>query len=292
MKRKISMGIWAAAMLAGLTGCGDTTPQPEESVSSLASQSREGGHLQMTFLNTGKSDCIIIDLGESVIINDTADADDYGAIRSFLDERQITDIDYLILSHFDKDHIGSAAELITHYEVDCVLMPDYEENSVYYAALMEALEESGTESVRLQEDYSFTAAGAEFYISAPEQEEYGNDNNYSLITAAVYGENSFLLMGDAMKKRTEEFLETAQGAEQYDLIKMPHHGDYNKKLEELIESAEPVWAVLTAGQERARLEEETLQMLEEYGCKVYDTADGDILVEADGINMTVTQGGR
>ncbi|MBO5473067.1 MAG: MBL fold metallo-hydrolase [Lachnospiraceae bacterium] len=253
---------------------------------SAAQAQREDGNLTVTVLNTGKSDCIVIELADMVIMNDTADADDYEYICAFLEEKQITDIDYMILSHFDKDHIGSAAALIETYGAGCVLMPDYEETSEHYEALMEALDTSETELLRLQEDYSFEAAGAEIYVSAPGEEEYKDDNNYSLITAVTYGENRFLLMGDAGKKRTGEFLETAQGEEHYDLIKMPHHGDYNKKLEELFACARPAWAVLTVGEQRERLEEKTVRVMEKYGCEVYDTLYGDVVAVADGREIT------
>lgn len=292
--RKPSIDIYIIAMISILltvTGCASHTGTSEESAVSSEAQRQQGGsgHLQMTFLDTGKSDCIIMDLGDGVIMNDTADADDYEDICSFLDENGITAIDYMILSHFDKDHIGSAADLIGTYEVGCVLMPDYEEDSESYAALMETLEHTEAESMKLQEDYSFAIAGAEVYVSVPEQEEYEDDNNYSLITAVTYGENRFLLTGDAMKKRTGEFLKTAPGEEHYDLIKMPHHGDFHKKLDDLVECARPAWAVLTAGQERRKLEEETLDLLDKYGCKIYDTVDGNVIVESDGENITVTQ---
>ncbi|MDD6628051.1 MAG: MBL fold metallo-hydrolase [Lachnospiraceae bacterium] len=244
----------------------------------------------MTFLDTGKSDCIVIELEDCVIVNDTADADDYELISDFLDEKQITTIDYMILSHFDKDHIGSAAMLLTNYDVNCVIMPDYEETSLYYEALVQALEQSDAQQLLLYDDYSFTASGAEIVVSAANETEYKDDNNYSLITTVTYGENRFLLMGDAMKKRTGEFLETVLAEEHYDLIKMPHHGDYYKKLEDLIACVRPDAAVLTVGQERDRLEEETVLLLQEYGCRIYDTIDGNVNVESDGANISVTQG--
>ncbi len=71
-----------------------------------------GVSLKLTFLDTGKSDCIVIEAGESVVLNDTADADDVAAICAYLDERGTTWIEYLILSHFDKDHIGGAAGVV------------------------------------------------------------------------------------------------------------------------------------------------------------------------------------
>ncbi len=274
MKKRGWLQILPLCLTFLMTGCGT-----EEQKASLT----------MTFLNTGKSDCIVIQAGESVVVNDAADADDGDAICAFLDERQTEQIAYLILSHFDKDHIGSAAKLIASYEIGQVLMPDYEEDSEAYLALMEALEETDTAYVRLREDISFSLEGVAFYVDAPEESFYDNDNNYSLITAVTNGDNRFLLMGDAQKKRTEEFLDSPVAGERYDLIKMPHHGDYNKKLRELFITARPQYAVLTADAERQRVEQETKDLLEAGRCRVYYTDEGAVTATSDGKKVEVGQ---
>lgn len=259
-----------------VSGCGDE-------------EKEDGVFLQMTFLDTGKSDCIVIEAGESIVVNDTADADDAEAIFAFLDERGKRQIAYLILSHFDKDHIGSAADLISRYEVGCVLMPDYKEDSEAYLALMRALQETGTESRRLRTSFTFSLEGAVFYVDAPRESFYENDNNYSLITCVTNGENRFLLMGDAKKQRTEEFLSSAAAKERYDLIKMPHHGNYTKNLETLFETAKPRYAVITADPERRRVEEETVSLLDAYGCQAYYTDEGTVTAVSDGERMQVSR---
>lgn len=248
-----------------------------------------GALLRMTFLDTGKSDCIVIEAGESVVVNDTADADDAETISAFLEEQGKTRIAYLILSHFDKDHIGSAADLILRFEVGCVLMPDYEEDSEAYLALIQALEETDTESRRLREAYAFSLEGIDFYVDAPRESVYENDNNYSLITCVTNGQNRFLLTGDAKKLRIGEFLDTREAKERYDLIKMPHHGNYTKNLETLFAAARPHYAVLTADPERLRVEEETVALLDAYGCEVYYTDEGTVTAVSDGETVRVSQ---
>lgn len=263
----------------------DTEDAPEEADKSAAKDCV----FKMTFLDTGKSDCIIMEIGDSVVINDTADADDAAAICAYLDERGVERIAYLILSHFDKDHIGSAAVLLSEYEVECVLMPDHEEDSEPYLMLTQALAQTDTEQKRLVEDFCFTLEGIAFAVDAPEEEFYDDDNNYSLITTVSCGEKRFLLMGDALKKRTGEFLDSDAGEEQYDLIKMPHHGDYNKKLPELFALARPEYVILTAGAERARVEDKTIELLGQSGCQVFYTDEGTVTVLSDGRTVTVIQ---
>ena len=269
--RSVLLMLW---LTAALCGCGK-----EESRALL----------KMTFLDTGKSDCIVIQAGESVVVNDAADEDDQEMICAFLDGLQTERIEYLVLSHFDKDHIGSADKLLQRYEVGCVLMPDYQEDSEPYLALMEALQETETESRRLRESYQFSLEGIEFYVDAPGEASYDNDNNYSLITRVTCNRNEILLMGDAQKQRTEEFLESTHLPRSCDLIKMPHHGDYNKRLRDLFVKVHPKYAVLTAGAERSRVEEETLTLLEACRCGAYYTDEGTVTVTSDGVNLQVGQ---
>lgn len=294
MKKIWRYGVAAAGVLVLLSGCAEASPQPDDSQTVIWADTAGGvnetdGVLKMTFLDTGKSDCIIIEAGDHVVINDAADEDDAALICSYLEKRQVQQIDYLILSHFDKDHIGSAAVLLSDYEVGCVLMPEQEKESEPYLALTEALAQTDTEERRLVENYSFNLEGIVFAVDAPDEESYEDDNNYSLITTVTYGETRFLLMGDALKKRIGEFLTSDAGEVRYDLIKMPHHGDYNKKLPELFEIAMPDYVVLTAGKERERVEDKTIDLLIKSGCQVFYTDEGTITALSDGRTVTLIQ---
>ena len=52
----------------------------------------------------------------------------------------IDHLNLLLVTHFDKDHVGSAAELLETVGADQVLMPDYEGTRPEYAAFLSALE--------------------------------------------------------------------------------------------------------------------------------------------------------
>ncbi len=110
------VGITAALLL--LSGCAGKEKDGDISRTALSADAAEGLReadclLRVTFLDTGKSDCIVMEAGDHVVVNDAADADDAGLIDAFLEKRQVETIDYLILSHFDKDHIGSAAARVS-----------------------------------------------------------------------------------------------------------------------------------------------------------------------------------
>ena len=114
---------WLAALLAlcallSLCACGAAAPETD------------GGTFSLDILDTGKSDCIIVCMDGVTVVNDAADEDDFDSICAALERRGVERIDYLVLSHYDKDHIGSAAALVRAYPVGQILGPDYEENSM------------------------------------------------------------------------------------------------------------------------------------------------------------------
>ena len=96
--------------------------------------------LRADFLKTGKSDAILLQADGTVILVDTGDADDFSTISKCLREYGITEIDYLIITHFDNDHIGSAATVLQNYGVKTVFLPDYIRDSSLYRRMMDALE--------------------------------------------------------------------------------------------------------------------------------------------------------
>lgn len=96
MKRCLAALLLLCALLS-LCACGAAAPETD------------GGTFSLDILDTGKSDCIIVCMDGVTVVNDAADEDDFDSICAALERRGVQRIDYLILSHYDKDHIGSAA---------------------------------------------------------------------------------------------------------------------------------------------------------------------------------------
>ena len=122
-------------------------------------------------------------------------------------------------------------------------------------------------------------------VNAP-GEDHGDDNNNSLIAAVTFNGASLLFMGDAKKKRTDEFLESC--ADSYDLIKLPHHGDGNSALYELIEKTGPSYAVEMISDDET-VEEKLLDALSEAGTKLFCTDKGEVRVEWTDSGLKVEQ---
>ena len=254
-----------------------------------AQENIEADQLSVKFFNAGKADAILLYTDESAVLIDTGLDGFAPYILHTLNELDIQTLDTLILTHFDKDHIGSADEILESVEVGRVLVSDWPKDSDEYADLMAALETAGIESevVFGDDQVSFMMDGAEYTVDGPDASDYDKDdsNNSSLIVTVQYGQTSFLLMGDAQNERIKEFL--SQDSSEYDVLKVPYHGNYQKQLKNLIPSADPEYAVITCSASEGG-EAKTLDLMEEYDVEVFLTSEGNVSIVSDGKNITAS----
>jgi beta-lactamase superfamily II metal-dependent hydrolase len=115
------------------------------------------------------------------------------------------------------------------------------------------------------------------------------ENNYSLITTVEFGEIALLLAGDAEQDRLTEFMVVSGEDRTYDLIKIPHHGSYDKALGDLLRGSKGLrYCVVHAGS-AAEVEAELVTAMRSVGSAVYYTYDGNIAFATDGQSMVMTQ---
>ena len=72
----------------------------------------------------------------------------------------------------------------------------------------------------------------------------------------------------------------------HDWIKMPHHGRYQKALQDLLEAVQPSWAVICCSEEEPT-EDKTLELLAEEGVSVWDTSEQAVVTGCDGSKISV-----
>lgn len=73
-----------------------------------------------------------------------------------------------------------------------------------------------------------------------------------------------------------------------DVVKVPHHGGYNKQLPALFAALGMKDAVITCS-EKNPADEETLDALDALGCRVWQTVNGPVRVISDQNGITISQ---
>ncbi|MDE5883478.1 MAG: MBL fold metallo-hydrolase [Oscillospiraceae bacterium] len=276
-RKKINALLLSCAML--LTGCVKTTPVDNPTLKSEY-QPTECYDLKLCCLKLGKADGMVIQTQNHTVVIDCGEKSDGSKMRRCLNALGVTTIDYMILTHYDQDHIGGASKVIDHFEVSHILAPDYAHSeSSEFRKLTESMTEKNMEFEFVTQDTSIILDDAELIIYPPEADSYleGDDNNYSLVTKLYHHENIFLFTADAMQERLAEIMDLGDCT----FLKEPYHGRELRNLGEFLDAVTPEYAVISTSEEY--LAESTLTALQERNITTYLTYEqGNMEFISDG----------
>ncbi len=243
------------------------------------------------FLDVGSADAAVICCdGYTVLV----DGGTYGTgmeTYRYLRHMGVEELDAMINTHPDSDHLGGFSEILTRMpvkeywegEVPEGLLPQTEE----YSLTRQALEEKGIPIKRVVPGE--TAAFGKIQIQVLGPVTKGSDsNNNSLVLQICYEGYTVLMMGDAGEEEEESLIEAGCSL-RCDVLKVGHHGSNTSTGRKLLKQAAPAYAVISVGKERGP-GEKTLQRLEENKVEIYRTdTDGNIVLHIDGEGITFTR---
>lgn len=296
----VVMLVLALAMLSCGAPVRSTPNQGQEA-------STEGGGMQsdsaatsvrVSCIDVGKGDCILVQAGASSVLIDAGYKDTAGTVLSCLRNQGVDKLDALILTHYDKDHVSGLRPIAKAMPIDVIYLPGYEGADKNYDATVTTVEDLGLSARRTREQVELSLAEAQLvihpsdvpYVSDANGDE-GNDNDLSLVVTLTCGDDSYLFAGDLEEEGIEAFLHDGHG--NFDVLKMPHHGEKSAHTDELIDAVQPKIALITdSGDDPA--DKKVLKLLKKEDVETYRTStDGTIVVESDGSgSYAVTTGGQ
>ena len=246
----------------------------------------------VTFYDMGKADAALITAedGSRILIDAGTNKGGKKLAERFAEEG-IERIDAMIITHFDKDHVGGADKILESVSVARVILPQYEKESKQYAQFMEALEQSAQterEILPAGGEWSEAFGQTQLRVTAAERTDYGADeeNDFSLATYLTYGETKFLFPGDAEDARQTELLHA--GDIDCDVLKVPYHGRLVDVSAAFLAACSPKIAFIPDSDEEAA-SPMVVAILKELGTDVHCGRDGDWVVVSDGKDVFVKE---
>lgn len=244
---------------------------------------------EVVFLPGGKADAAIIMTKNSTVLIDAGTNKMGKGIVAFLKERGIGRVDVLFITHFDKDHVGGADQVLNALPVDLVIEPDYEKESRQRSQYLAALAASpDTRLETLSKNVDLDLDGLHYDIDVANAAFYGEDeeNDFSLVIRMIAGEASFLFAGDAESMRLAELMR--EGNLKSDLLKVPHHGRIDKLSAAFFRAVGARYAVITSDEKNPE-DASVLSLLHGLGTEVYLTRRGKVTALTDGKNIEMRQ---
>jgi competence protein ComEC len=239
--------------------------------------------LEVVFFDVGQGDSIFIKIpsGYQVLIDGGPDStvlERIGSEMPFWDRT----IDLIILTHPDHDHIFGLLEVLERYKVDNILWTGILSEGGEYEQWLDSISKEGAEIMIAKFGQRITAGDAKidilFPIKSLKGENVSDANNTSVVARLVFGQTSFLFMGDVYKS-TERLLENIDS----DVLKVGHHGSKTSSDANFISLVSPDIAVISCGKDNSygHPHQETLDSL--LGIEILRTDFmGDIKIISDG----------
>ncbi len=262
-----------AVLLMLLTGC-----------------SARAQNVTVTFFDMGKADAALLtaDDGSRILIDAGTNKGGKKLAERFEGEG-IDRIDLMIITHFDKDHVGGTDKILESVSVSRVVMPQYAKESKQYTQFKDALSQSPQTQVQILpagSEWTADFGKTHLRVTAAEQTDYGagEENDFSLATYAVYGETRFLFPGDAEDARQTELLRAGDIA--CDVLKVPYHGRAVEASTAFLTACSPKLAFIPDSDDEPA-DTLVVQVLEALGTEVHSGREGDLVVVSDGKEVFV-----
>lgn len=251
------------------------------------SKTEDSYDFKIYFFNAGKADAILVSKNDKYIMIDTGEESLTEEILNYFQENNITELEYLIITHFDKDHVGSASNIINSINIKNILQTNTTKDSTYYSNYIESLKNKNITPITVSGNYEILLKKLNINIDGPtELYEKNESNNSSLIVSIKNENNSFLFMGDSENQRIKDFVKT--NTQKYDFVKIPYHGNYLKRLDSLLEDIKTKFAVMTCSVAEG-CEEDTKEVLDKYNIEYYMTKNGSITILSNGSDIKIKQ---
>lgn len=178
-------------------------------------------------------------------------------------------LDYLLLTHYDQDHVSGVTGLLERLEADTLLVPEGEDSAGLREAVLSAAKAHGVRVRFVTERERLNFGGATLTVYPPLAAE--GDNERGLAVLASSGENDFLITGD-MNAAAEGKLLEAYDLPDIEALVAGHHGSRYATSQALLEALRPETACVSVGSNSyGHPAEEALLRLARQGCGIYRT---------------------
>ena len=263
-----------------------------ESISSVESSSsktptKTEGSIEITTLNIGQADSILIQSNGKTALIDAGDNGSADYLVEHLTELGVKTIDLIIATHPHADHIGGLDKVIKSFEIGTVVMPNLPDNLIpstrtYTDVLEEMVNKNLSITYAKPQDKYDLGNGAVITIIAPII-DISDLNEMSIVARLDFGESSFLFTGD-METESEKSILDAGANVDCDVLKVAHHGSKSSSSTEFLKAVSPKIAIISCGKDNdyGHPHKETMEKLNEIKAFFRTDINGDIKAITDG----------
>lgn len=261
--------------------------------------------LRVTFLDVGQGDAIFIQApgGEKILLDGGGQPAFYKhkvdigekVVVPFLLRQGVGKLDLVLVSHFHEDHVGGLISVLKRIRVNKVIVGQLGTEEPLSREFWQLVQEKKIPYVVLQRGQTLNLRrGVSLQVLHPGKkplvDTHSDCNNNSLVVKLLYGQTSFLLLGDLEQEGEQELIKQVGDKLKSGVLKVGHHGSQFSSQTDFLAKVRPELAVVSVGAKNSfgHPSLEALERLQKQGPQIYRTdRQGGIVIETEGVTYRV-----
>lgn len=237
------------------------------------------GLLEMHVIDVGQGESILLISPEGfALLYDTGTESHAGAVIDYVASLGLEQLDYMVISHMHKDHMGAADKLL---EVFPEIVGVYDHGASFPShEFTEYVEAAGSRRTQVQVGDRLDMGASMAVEVLHSGVGSADENQNSVVLRVTYGDVAFLLGGDC-----DGACESGLRPGQIDVLNVHHHGSSTGTSSAFLGRIDATDGIISVG-EGNRYGHPTRTVLDElhdHGVNVHRTdLDGDVVVVSDG----------
>ena len=255
------------------------------------------GRLRVDFLDVGQGDSALVTMpdGTTLLVDaggntiDSARRIGETVVSEYLWWRGLSEIDYVMATHADADHIDGLNDVVKNFNVRSALVARRPADDPEFAKFAQSLAGTNTRAETIEAGDVIHFGDVVVSVLWPPATGEKSTNNDSIVLRIQYGERSILLTGD-IEQATERALIGAQQQLHADVIKVPHHGSKTSSTEGFVVATKPQLAIISVGRSSrfGHPHKEVVERWQSNGATVLTTGQrGTITITTDGRDLSL-----
>ncbi|QVK16749.1 lamin tail domain-containing protein [Mycoplasmatota bacterium] len=290
--------VFSFVVVVVLFGCNEAMTSKTEQTTSentTTGQNSDPMDLEIHFIDVGQADSIYIKLpNDEHVLIDAGNNSDGDLVVDYLEDRGVVTLNHVIGTHPHEDHIGGLDDVINHFNIEDVYLPNKSATTKTFEDVLTAIDAKNLTITRAKKGVTLFGEQIndkllEAVMLSPISESYSETNDYSPVIKLTYGDTAYIFTGDAETEVEEEILDG--GADLHaDVLKLGHHGSITSTSEAFLNAISPTIGIISVGEgnKYGHPNQEIIDRLMNNNVQVYRTDEaGTIIVKSNGTKIEV-----
>ena len=259
----------------------------------LQQQGQVAIDMKVHFIDVGQGDSILIQSpdGKNILVDGGTKAAGTDVV-AFLKSKGVKNLDYVVATHPDADHIGGLISVLNSFVVSNFINSGKVHTTQTYAEMLTLVDNKNINYIEPKNaEILIGNWTSDFYLQVLYVDGNASEtNDASIVIKTGYRDIDFLLMADASSDIENYLLKTYDDVS-VDVLKAGHHGSSTSSSTTFINAVKPTTTILSYGSDNSygHPHSEVVNNLKGTGSKIYKTAtECNITVSTNGTTYTVS----